>query len=78
MDGNPDLCVTGPCKKEKKKKNLAVPIIAAIVSSVVVLIVLAILWSYRRKQRMHGPKQCKQHQVDFIIFLWKCSQISEN
>ncbi|KAG6727770.1 hypothetical protein I3842_02G141300 [Carya illinoinensis] len=50
VDGNPDLCVTGPCKKEKKKKNLAVPIIAAIVSSVVVLIVLAILWSYRRKQ----------------------------
>ncbi|XP_035539223.1 putative leucine-rich repeat receptor-like serine/threonine-protein kinase At2g19230 [Juglans regia] len=54
VDGNPDLCVTGPCKKEEKKKNLAVPIIAAVVSSVVVLSVLALLWSYRRKQ---VPKQ---------------------
>ncbi|GMY34410.1 putative leucine-rich repeat receptor-like protein kinase At2g19210 [Fagus crenata] len=48
VDGNPNLCLMAPCKKEKKK--FVVPLIAATVSALVVLTVLVVLWSYKRKQ----------------------------
>ena len=56
VDGNPDLCLMAPCKKEKKK--FVVPLIAATVSALVVLTVLVVLWSYKRKQGIHGAKLC--------------------
>ncbi|KAM3699598.1 hypothetical protein ACJW31_05G037500 [Castanea mollissima] len=48
VDGNPDLCVMAPCKKEKK--NFVVPLIAATVSALVVLTMLVVCWRCKRKQ----------------------------
>ncbi|KAJ0007219.1 hypothetical protein Pint_29552 [Pistacia integerrima] len=48
IDGNPDLCLFAPCKKER---NILVPLVAAIVSAlVIILIAFLILWIYRRKR----------------------------
>nr|XP_023874406.1 putative leucine-rich repeat receptor-like protein kinase At2g19210 [Quercus suber] len=48
VDGNPDLCVMAPCKKEKK--NFVVPLIAATISALVVLTMLVVCWRCKRKQ----------------------------
>ena len=54
MDGNPNLCVMAPCKKEKK--NFVVPLIAATVSALVVLTMLVVCWRCKRKQGIRGTK----------------------
>lgn len=54
MDGNPDLCLMAPCKKEKK--NFVVPLIAATVSALVVLTMLVVCRRCKRKQGKRGTK----------------------
>ncbi|KAH9665617.1 protein kinase domain-containing protein [Citrus sinensis] len=45
---NPDLCLSAPCKKEKR--NSVMPVVAASVSLLVILIALLVFWTYKRKR----------------------------
>ena len=47
---NPDLCLSVPCKR-KKKKEFVVPIVALPVAVVVVLFISSALVIYKRKQK---------------------------
>ena len=52
FDGNPDLCRSASCKKEKKK--FVVPVVASVASVFVVLAALIGLWSLKRKKQLPG------------------------
>ncbi|XP_022714524.1 LRR receptor-like serine/threonine-protein kinase IOS1 [Durio zibethinus] len=50
IDGNPNLCVSLPCKKNKKK-NVVVPIAASVASFSVLIIVLATIWRLLKRRQ---------------------------
>ncbi|KAL9463564.1 hypothetical protein AB3S75_001386 [Citrus x aurantiifolia] len=54
FDGNPDLCRSASCKKEKKK--FVVPVVASVASVFVVLAALIGLWSLKRKKQLPDPQ----------------------
>ncbi|XP_022714519.1 LRR receptor-like serine/threonine-protein kinase IOS1 [Durio zibethinus] len=50
IEGNPNLCVSLPCKKNKKK-NVVVPIAASVASFSVLIIVLATVWRLLKRRQ---------------------------
>ncbi|KAF3450658.1 hypothetical protein FNV43_RR06747 [Rhamnella rubrinervis] len=49
VDGNVD-CLIDPCKKQKKKRNIVVPVVATLVPSLIIFAALIIFWLCKRKQ----------------------------
>ena len=47
---NPDLCMSVPCKR-KKKKGFVIPIVASPIAAVLVLFIFCALAMYRRKRQ---------------------------
>ncbi len=46
---NPDLCLSVPCKR-KKKKEFVIPVVASSIAAVLVLFIFSALAIYRRKR----------------------------
>ncbi|KAL5822633.1 hypothetical protein ACOSQ4_020533 [Xanthoceras sorbifolium] len=61
FDGNPGLCSSNPCKKEKT--SVVIPVVASVASFVVILAAVIVLWALKRKQQVKvNPKSSKIYE----------------
>ncbi|KAL5757670.1 hypothetical protein ACOSP7_020281 [Xanthoceras sorbifolium] len=62
FDGNPGLCSSNPCKKEKT--SVVIPVVASVASFVVILAAVIVLWALKRKQQAVkvNPKSSKIYE----------------
>lgn len=53
VDKNPYLCVSVPCKEERKKKNIVVPVVASVAGTFVFLLIVTAIWLGLKRKQQH-------------------------
>ncbi|KAG7572925.1 Malectin-like domain [Arabidopsis suecica] len=68
LEGNPDLCKSSFCNKEKKKKNYLLPSVASAASLLIVVVVVALFFVFRKKKTgpsdLHDPPSMTVSNVE--------------